>query len=213
VNVFNAQERGIWLQGGREIQIDNCHIQGARKQGLFVDSHTDAKIHRIVANGNSGTEAGIELSSAGNSQITDCKVFYRGNGSSNVAAPGFRINSSRITIANCQAQDNGGYGFIFEGLGGDHTATNLLADSNGAQGSVTGGFYIEVPGVYSAMHALDRDQSTQRQTRGFVFGNTPKVYLTGRGQTPAGTNITVNSPHADSYVRLLREGSSLYSVG
>jgi hypothetical protein len=221
VNVFNAQERGIWLQGGREIQIDNCHIQNARKQGLFVDSHTDAKIHRIVANGNSGTEAGIELSSAGNSQITDCKVFYRGNGSSNVNAPGFRINSSRITIANCQAQDNGGYGFIFEGTGGDHTATNLLADSNSARGSVTGGFYIEVPGVYSAMHALDRNQSTQRQTRGFVFGiytpytpdDYPKVYLTGRGQTPAGTSIVVNNPHADSYVRLLREGSSLYSVG
>lgn len=221
VNVFNAQQKGIWMQGGRACQIDNIHIQGARGQGLFIDGHTDARVSRVEANGNAGTEAGIEFSSAGNSSITDCKVFYRGNGSSNVNAPGFRVNASRMQMSHCQAQDNGGYGFIFEGTGGDHTVTNCLADSNSARGTITGGFYIEVPGVYSGLHALDRNQSTQRQTRGFVFGlytpytpdDYPKVYLTGRGQTPAGTNIVVNNAHADSYVRLLREGTSMYSVG
>jgi hypothetical protein len=215
VSIYNPTERGIWLIDGREAQIDNIHIQNARKQGLFIDGHSDSKTTRVVANGTAGTEAGIEIT-GGNGQISDCKVFYRGNkntGTTPTGTPqhGFKINTSRMTIADCQAQDNGGYGFYIQGS--DHSMTNCMADSNSAQDANYGGFYIAASGSYSGLVAVHRPNNNIFQNRGIVFANTPQVSMTGRVTVESGTNHVVGSPGADSYVKIVRNGTTLHSVG
>lgn len=216
VGVYNPMQRGIWLIDGREAQIDNIHVQNARKQGLFVDDHSDVKITRVVANGNAGTEAGIEIT-GGNGQITDSKVFYRGNKDGSTPTPtgspqhGFKINTSRMTIGDCQAQDNGGYGFYIQGA--DHSVSNCMAESNSAQDPGYGGFFIAASGSYSGITAYVRANNYLYQNRGVVFSGSPQVYMTGRVDVQSGSNHVVGSPGANSYVRLVRGGATLHSVG
>lgn len=215
VGIYNPVERGIWLIDGREAQIDNIHIQNARKQGLFVDNHTDVKISRVVANGTAGTEAGIEIT-GGNGQLTDSKVFYRGNKSDGIGPTGtpqhgFKINTSRMTIADCQAQDNGGYGFYIEGS--DHSVTNCMADSNSAQGATYGGFYIAASGSYSGLVACHRPNNFINQNRGIVFSGAPQVSLSARVSVESGSNHVVGTPGANSSVQVVRNGTTIYSVG
>jgi hypothetical protein len=210
VGIYNPTQKGIWMIDGREVQIDNVHVQNARQHGVFLDNHSDGKLHRIVANGNAGLQAGIHIT-GGNTQVSDCKVFYRGNGSSNTAQHGFHINTSRVTMGNCQAQDNGGYGFYIDGS--DHSVANCMADSNAAQDTAMGGFWIGATGSYSGLVATDRAQSTNRQNRGIVFSGTPQVYLTGRVDVDSGSNHVVGNPGANSYVRLVRAGTAVHALG
>jgi hypothetical protein len=226
VNVFTPNLKGIWMQGGREVQIDNCHIQNPIQQGIWLNNHSDGKIQRVVVTGIDGLQPGIQIGSgAGNSQLTDCKVFYRGTRHSGYTATGdpthgFYIDTSRVTIANCQAQDNGGYGFYFTSGADDVTATNLLADSNSSQSSTMGGFYVGAPGVYESLHALDRGPTIgdppqvrpNRQLRGIVFAGSPQVMMSGRVTVPSGSNHLVNAP-GSGYVRLVRSGTTTYSFG
>lgn len=210
-----AKGKGAWLTGStggsRESQIFHCVFWNCDEQGLLIDGSSDSQISDCRANGGNGFPR-FELG-GGNTKMANCKAYFSGNGTTN--GDGFLISSSRCEIANCAAQDNGRWGFRF--TGGDVTASGLVADSNSRTQADGGGFSIGADGVYEGLHAFDRGQTTSSlQDRCFVFSGTPQVYLTGRGKfwnTSTSTNYVVGSPGANSYARIVRESSTLYTVG
>ncbi len=203
-----AKGKGAWISGtsggSRETQIMHCVFWSCDQQGLFIDGSSDSQISDCRANGGDGYAA-FDLG-GGNTKIANCKAYYTDN------HDGFSISSSRCEIANCAAQDNGRWGFRF--TGSNVTASGLVADSNARNDSAGGGFAIESSGVYEGLHAFDRGQTpASPQNRGVVFTGSPEVYLSGRVAVDSGSNYIVNSPSAGSYARVIRNGSTLYSVG
>jgi hypothetical protein len=212
VNMFLMKGRGIWLQGGRASIIDNIHAQNCIGAGIYLDGHSDTKIHRVLVNGIDGEEPGVWLPQAGNTQISDTKVAYRGNKAGGSAQHGFQIATSRVMLSNVQAQDCGGWGFYL--TGSDVCVANAYADSNSAQSSTMGGFYIGAQGSFTGLTAIDRNQTpTSPQLRGIQFNASPQVYLSGRVEVPSGTNHVVNAAGSNSYVRVVRGGTTIYSQG
>lgn len=203
-----AKGKGAWISGtaggSRETQIMHCVFWSCDQQGLFIDGSSDSQISDCRANGGDGYAA-FDLG-GGNTKIANCKAYYTDN------HDGFSISSSRCEIANCAAQDNGRWGFRF--TGSNVTASGLVADSNARNDAAGGGFAIQSSGVYEALHAFDRGQTpASPQNRGIVFTGSPEVYLSGRVAVDSGSNYIVNSPSAGSYARVIRNGSTLYSVG
>jgi len=224
VNVMFAGRKGIYLGGTsggvRGSQIYNCRAWSSSEEGIYVDGASDVHVSQCIANGG-GDYPRFHIG-GGNSKVADCKAFYSGNrggsvganGQEGALADGFNITSSRIEIQNCAAQDNGRWGFRFSGS--DVLAGNLAADSNQrASGASTGGGYeVATDGVFEALHAYDRGQTASSpQVRGIVFSGTRQVYLTGRVKVPSGSSHVVGSPASNSYMRVVRDGTTLSSAG
>ncbi|HRJ06717.1 MAG TPA: hypothetical protein PK096_01845 [Candidatus Saccharibacteria bacterium] len=207
-----SRNKGVWITGtsggSRETQIMHCVFYACDEQGLLIDGSSDSQISDCRANGGNSYPR-FEIG-GGNTKIANCKAYYAGNGT--VDGDGFLISSSRCEIANCAAQDNGRWGFRFEGT--DVTASGLAADSNSRTQSDGGAFLITTNGVYEGLHAFDRNQTpASRQLRGVVFSGTPDVYLSGRMSVPSGTDEVVGSPSVDSFARVVRSSGGVYSVG
>jgi len=211
VTVIKPQKKGIHCNGGREVQISHSTFINTIEEGVLLENHSDAKVIYCVATGTDGTAPGFSLAS-GNIKIGDCKVFYRGNKASGGSAQhGFSITGSRASVSNCEAQDNGGWGFYVTST--DVTMSGCSADSNSAQSGSMGGFFISSQGVYSGLNAFDRNQSTLRQMTGISFSGSPNVYVTGRASVPSGSNQVVGSVGSNSYARIVREGTTVFSAG
>lgn len=193
--------------GQRETQIDGCYLWNIRDIGIHIDGGSDAKIRNcVVASGRNG--AGFHIG-GGNTLVSGCKAYYRGN--PGYADNGFTIASSRCQITGCEAQDNGGWGFAFTGT--EAHGSSLLADSNSAYSSSYGGYSIGVDGAFAGLHATDRAQSTNRQNVGIAFSGSPRVMLTGYVKVDSGSNHVTGTLNANSYARVVRDGTTLWSTG
>lgn len=215
VNVHFANSKGIWLTGttggSRESQLSHCLLWNCMEQGLLIDNSSDSQVSDMRANGG-GAFPRFEIG-GGNTKIANCKAYYSGNQNA-TAGDGFLFNSSRVEAANLAAQDCGGWGFRFTST--DVSASGLAADSNSRQaaGATTGGFEIAGSGFYSGLHAFDRGQTpASPQVRGIVITGSPQIYLTGRSRVPSGTEHVVGTPGANSHARVVRDGTTLFSVG
>jgi hypothetical protein len=224
VSVLKAARSGIYLTGtaggNRETQISWCLLWQCQERGVFFDGSSDCQISDCRGTGG-GNFPRFELG-GGNVKIANCKAYFSGNQDANdgPTADGFLINSSRVSVVGCDAQDNGRYGFNF--TGNNATASGLVADSNSRGTATGGGFFISSAGMYSGMHAHNRPQNAITQNRPFIFSGAPKIYLTGRSElsaiTGTGTHVT-GAP--TGYVRILKDGDAgaasdghgLYSVG
>lgn len=209
--VMFAGRCGIWCTGttggAREMIIRDCLLWNAVDECLWVDSSSDAEIIGCRANGGTGGKAAFRLG-GGNTMMADCKAYF-----SESPADGFLIDSSRCMISNCTAQDNGRHGFNFTGA--DVVAVGLMADSNSRLLGTGAGFNIAANGVYNGLEAFDRGQTpgSPQLTQINITGS-PTIMLTGR--TSLGANGTVHvagAAGANSYARVVRQGTTLFSVG
>ncbi|GAA2022586.1 right-handed parallel beta-helix repeat-containing protein [Pseudokineococcus marinus] len=207
VNVHKAAGKGIWCTGSsggsREMQIFECVLFNCFEQGLLVDSSSDSQISDIRATGGSAFP-GIELG-GGNTRLANSKVYYRGNtDGSTTGADGIKISSSRCEVTGCAAQDCGGYGLNVSSA--DATVTGFLADSNSA------GFRIAGAGVFTGLRATSRAGGRWPQTTGLEFAGTPQVLLSAFVTVPSGGTHVVGAPGANSYARVVRDGTTLFSA-
>ena len=209
--VMFAGKKGIWCTGSsggsRESIIRDCLAWNCVEECIYLDNSSDSQVIGCRASGGSGGYAGIRLG-GGNTMVTACKVYYSEN-----PADGFLIDSSRCMISHCSAQDNGRHGFSF--TGGDVVASNLIADSNSRLVTNGAGFNIAANGVYDGLEALDRGQTpASPQLTQFAFSGSPTVMLTGRSSLGSGgVNHVTGTPGGNSYVRIVRQGTSVYAVG
>lgn len=223
VTTLKTAGHGFWLTGttggNREAQIHNCLAWASEGKGFWLDGSSDCQISDCRATGG-GDNPRFHLA-GGNVKAANCKSYFSGNTAGNLGATagdGFLVTSSRIAIANCDAQDNGRWGFNISGA--NVTATGLVADSNSRGTTSGGGFTLSGQGVYEGIHAHNRTQNAITQNRGIVFTGSPKLYLTGRvsmDQLIDGPGTAVQGT-VTGYVRVVRDGTgadatSLYSVG
>jgi hypothetical protein len=205
IKAFTGGTRhGIWLDDNcRDTNVHLVRVMDCSGTGFRLTEASDSKFTQcITASCGIGYEVG-----GGSNQFIQCKTAYSdGNG--------WEITSSRAHLTGCHSQDSGGWGYYVSGAG-TPTLSSCVADSNQRVDNSTGGFYLNNAGVYSGLDAYDRNQSAQRQTRGISLGSSIGTsYLTGKVSVPSGTNYVVGStPSAGSYARIVRDGSTLYSVG
>jgi hypothetical protein len=213
VNVLFAGRKGIYISGTsgglRETQISHCVLWNAAEEGILVSSSSDCQISDCRANGG-GSFPRFSLS-GGNSKIANCKAYFSG-GSSSLNADGFLVSSSRCEVVGCSAQDNGRYGYNISSLSANISA--CTADSNSRLQSDGGGFLITSDCSAQGLVAFDRGQTvTSPQNRGIIFSGVPQVNLTGYVDVDSGTNHVVGTVAAESFVRIVRRGTTLFTAG
>lgn len=221
VNVLKVARHGIWVtgtagqaSGNRETQISHCLAWQAQEIGINVDS-SDCQVSDCRATG--GQNFPRFSITGGNTKVANSKSYFSGNQDANdgPTADGFFLSSSRLEIVGCSAQDNGRHGFNITST--NVIASSLVADSN-SRGSASGaGIVIAGNGVYEGLHAHNRPQTpSSPQQTAIQFSGSPNVFVTGRTaieDTNAGATHISGSPGANSYVRIVRQNSTLYSVG
>jgi hypothetical protein len=216
VFVLDTFKKGFWVggvaggNGMRGTQITDCVSWNAVGIGVHIDGASDSQLRNIVSCGNAGRAAGFVIS-GGNTMLTACKAYYRGNASGGNASSGFELLSSRVSAHGCEAQDNGGHGFLISGT--DCTVAGCIADSNAAQDSTKAGFYVSNDAVLSGVHAFDRAQSSLKQNNGIIFSGSPQVYVDGVVGVASGSNQVSGTACSGSYGRVVRKGSTVWSVG
>ena len=213
VMVLFAARKGLYLTGTtggqREVQISHCILWNAEEEGILVEGSSDCQISDCRANGG-GSYPRFSLS-GGNSKIANCKSYYSG-GSSSQNADGFQVSSSRCEVVGCSAQDNGRWGFNISSASANISA--CTADSNSRLQSDGGGFLISSDCSAQGIVAFDRNQTPgSPQLRGIVFSGSPQVNVTGYVSVPSGSNEVVGSPGSNSFVRIVRNGTTTYTAG
>jgi hypothetical protein len=210
VRVLNAGRKGVWCTGtgggSREMVIRDCVLWNCTQECLLIDGSSDSQVSGCRANGGPGGYAAFSIG-GGNTKICDSKAYY-----SESPASGFLVTSSRCEVADCAAQDNGEWGFDFQGQ--DVTADSLVADSNSRLTGAAGGFRIAATGSYQNLHAFDRGQTpTSPQALSFSISGSPQVFLTGRSRPSSGGTHISGAFGSNSFVRVVQHGTTLYSVG
>lgn len=208
VTILKPREKSIYVTGtsggARETQIVNCH--GYDGVGIVFDiDSSDCKLTACTAQAGSGGP-GFAIN-GGNAKLVNCKSYY-----AEANLDGFLVASSRAELVGCAAQDNGRWGFNITST--DATVVGCVADSNARLTAGGGGFQIASSGVYEGLHCFDRGQTPgSPQLQGIVFSGSPQVFVTGRVSVPSGSAHVVNAPGSNSYVRVVRNGTTLHSVG
>lgn len=204
IKAFTTGTRhGIFLDDNcRDTNIQRARIFDCSGNGLYLNGASDGKFQQVIA---SNCNVGFNVAGASN-QFTQCKSAF-------ADTDGWVISSSRAHLTGCHSQDSGRWGYNVTGA--TPTLSSCVADSNQRLDNTGGGFLLNSSGLYSDLDAYDRNQSTQRQTRCVSFGTSIGTsYITGKTSVPSGTNYVVGTtPAAASYVRIVRVGSTLYSVG
>lgn len=210
VLILQVTQWGVRLEGtnsgARETHLYGVHGFGPQ-DGVFYIGSTDCKLVNCTANAGNGPGYHTVSGSSGNVKLSNCKAYY-------CDTYGFELLGARAELNGCSAQDNGEWGYYINN--GDMSMTGCVADSNSRLSASAGGFRLGGTGVYEGLHAFDRNQTpSSRQTIGINFPFTGSdVFVTGRVMVPAGgTHITGSGPSSSSYARVLRSGSTLYSVG
>jgi hypothetical protein len=213
IMVLFAGKKGIYITGTsggmRETQISHSILWNAAEEGILVDSSSDCQISDCRANGG-GSYPRFSLS-GGNSKIANCKAYYSG-GSSNLNADGYQVSSSRCEVVGCAAQDNGRWGFNITSSSANISA--CTADSNSRLQSDGGGFLITNNCSAQGLVAFDRGQTpSSPQNQGIVFTGSPQVNVTGYVSVDSGSNHVVGAVGANSFARIVRNGTTLFSAG
>jgi Right handed beta helix region len=195
---------GMWLDdNARETHVAHVRAFDCGESGFKMTGASDCKFLLCTA-----IKCGTGYSvGGGNNILAACKSSFSD-------VDGFSVTSSRADLNGCTAQDDGRWGFSI--TGGSPTLDGCIADSNQRLDSTGGGFLLNAEGKYSDLHAYDRNQTpASRQTRGISLGaSIGQSWITGLVNIPSGTNWVVGTtPSANSYARVIRNGTTLYSVG
>ena len=173
------QRHGVWLYsdssggGARGSHLVNVQCRAIKGDAFRMESSSDNKFLNCVANTNrSGGGHGFNVA-GGSCEFTMCKAFF-------TELNGFELTSSRPQLANCNAQDCGGWGYNVET---DATVSGSVADSNGRNrsgGNADAGFRIAGNDVMlNGCRAVDRNKSANRQLYGFRYVSGNDVWVTG----------------------------------
>lgn len=206
VRIGFMSRKGIWLTGtsggSRESQVFEVDVKSCGEQGILIDSSSDSQISNCRAHGCVGVN--FELG-GGNTKIADCKAYYSDT-------VGFLISSSRCEADGIAAQDNGTHGIQVTGQ--DARVTGASCDSNSRLSTTAYGFLISSTGDFEGIECFDRGQTPgSPQNRAIGITGSPQIYLSGRTRVPAGGAHLTGSPGANSYVRVVRDGTTIYSSG
>ncbi|HCR55871.1 TPA: hypothetical protein DIV49_02765 [Candidatus Saccharibacteria bacterium] len=202
-NFGNGTDRhGIFMDAdARDPKVSRVRVKGNSGTGFKMNDSSDGKYSQCIAIGcNIGWEVG-----GGSNMFTTCKAAYS-------TVDGWSISSSRIHMVGCHAQDNGRHGFNVTGV--DPALTGCVADSNRRLDTAGYALYLTSDrAMIEGLHAYDRGQSAQQQTQGINFVGCSDVYVTANIRLPSGSTFTNGSPGGNSFVRVVRVGSTVYSVG
>lgn len=204
IRAFGGGTRhGVFMDAdARDPKVSRVRVRACSGTGFKMNASSDGKYSQNIA---IGCGIGWEVGGASN-MFTTCKAAY-------ADGDGWQVSSSRAHLVGCHAQDNGRHGFNVTGI--DAALTGCVADSNRRLDVAGYGLVIGADrGVFEGIHLYDRGQSAQQQTQGVDFtASATDIYLTGHIRLPSGTAYTNGAPGANSYVRLVRVGSTVYSVG
>lgn len=189
--------------GARALQVDSCVAWESGAGGFVTDGSSDS--HMTNCNVQPRTGPGFQVG-GGNSKLLNCKSYY-----SDGSSDGFLVTSSRPELIGCSAQDNGRWGFNVSSQ--NATMSGCVADSNARSDTGGGGFNIAAEGMFEGLHAHDRAQSTNQQMKAFQFTGSPQVYLTGRAVVPTGGTHVTGTAGANSFVRIVRDGTTIFAAG
>lgn len=193
---------GIFLDDNcRDTNIQRARIFDCSGNGMYLNGASDGKFQQVIT---SACNVGFLVGGASN-QFTQCKAAY-------AVTDGWQITSSRAHLTGCHGQDSGRWGYNV--TGGTPTLSSCVADSNQRLDSAGGGFLLNATGMYEGLDAYDRNQTpASRQVRGIQFGaSIGDSYVSGKVTVPTGTN-EVSGTTPGQYARIVRSGSTLYSVG
>jgi hypothetical protein len=202
-NFSNGSERhGIFMDAdARDPKVSRVRVRANSGTGFKMNDSSDGKYSQCIA---IGCNIGWEVGGASN-MFTTCKAAYSDT-------DGWVLSSSRLHLVGCHSQDNGRHGYNVSGV--DPALTGCVADSNRRLDASGYGLTISsARGVVEGFHAYDRGQSAQQQTQGVNIGSADDLYMTGNIRLPSGTAYVTGTPTGGSYVRIVRVGSTVYSVG
>lgn len=194
---------GIRFDGNTRVtKVTRTKVYLARRNGIVIDGSSDMHFTDCDIQTNDSGEGHGVIVGGGDNVFTSCKAFY-------CSRDGWQISSSRTSLVNCAAQDNGRHGFNFTNTFAT-TGSGLKADSNGRL--VTGdGFYIDGSNININGSAYDRQQSPQNQRHGFNFVSGTNNIVTGLSRLNSGNDIN-GTPGSNSWVKIGLP-SSVYEFG
>lgn len=153
----------------------NANVTSASSGGTAISGHgwdfylDGSDLVLSGCSGNGSRSGGFKVA-GGNQKLSLCKVFFAGNVSpATLPVPGFDFSSARGLAVGCEAQDNGGEGFIFRTA--NWVGEGLNSDSNGAYAS---------------------SRSVQQSSNYAVIGNS--VHVSGISLTRTGGNGDTGYP-------------------
>ncbi|GAA4313428.1 hypothetical protein BJY14_006480 [Actinomadura luteofluorescens] len=197
-------EVGVALLGtdDQALQVQRIRGRHFRRQGLLVGKESGGGgsddyflgIDVSSANYNGGAYAGIEVYTS-NNHFSQCKSWYNKRSSAFAAGAAYKdgagwyVNGTRNIFTSCEAQDNGGHGWVVRL--GKNTMAACVADSSNYFDNISGsaranecsGFYLgssvtEI--TLSACLAFDRNTTNKYQKYGFALDAASRnVFITG----------------------------------
>lgn len=187
VMIVGSAEAGVHMPNGvREVRLDNVTVRDPRGSHAFFVDGTDNFFSMCTAATSRTPYHGWYINGS-NNRFLGCKAFYCGF--TGEASDGFHIIKGRNEFAACESQDNGRWGFYFNGSSEVSTAVGLLADSNAA-----GGIHVD---------------NTSGQVRGLnLSGFATFSRSGGRYPQPIGIKFTGN-PTRGSFIGIARDNTSL----
>lgn len=131
VRVYRAQDDGFHFAGRSAIQVINCFAQQCNGYGFFSTFDTNF----THCESDSAGKAGFYLNN-GSIRLAACKSYL--SGQVVTTSPGYYLDSgaSGIGLSACEAQNNQGAGFYFNGCS-RVAGSGLVADSNNV---INGGY-------------------------------------------------------------------------
>jgi hypothetical protein len=212
VLVVQAGTYGIWIDNDnalgvgtpRGVRIIDTVVYNSSSHSFFIDDASDAFLFGCKA-AYGGTNGSSKFYiSGGNVRVVGCKAFS----ATSATVRGFTFAGGRIQSVANEAQDLNEWGFYI--TSSDASVSGCSADS------CSNGFYIGADGEYSGIHVYPRSGGDYNPTYGVQFANTPRVIVSGKvtlgsngtsNPTNYGTAHVTGTPHADSDVLIVREGT------
>lgn len=170
--IVGAAGNGVWIgDQSRENRLINVQVRDPRGGHGFYVEGTDNNLALCTAATSRTPYHGFYVHSS-NNRLVGCKAFYCGLVTE--ASDGFNIDRGRNSLAACESQDNGRYGFNINGSAELTTLTGALADSNGAAGIRMDNTTSNARGVtISGFITLNRTGGRYTQPYGLQFAGTP----------------------------------------
>lgn len=190
IRILDCRGCGVWVDGAPDSHYSNIEVGASGTGGPAVSWSTSAPV---------GHGFFVE---AGNNMIVNCKAYYcRGDG--------FVALSHRTQYANCQAQDNYGYGFEVSGrvsLVGCHADSNGQATGTGGLG--TAGFHFTATGVSAqGLMSFSRGGLSWTQQYGFSFTSGCTYSLISGVTYDNGTASVLGTPGTGTVTQIIGDST------
>jgi hypothetical protein len=174
IHILETKGDGFLIEGRGESQIKSITTQRCDGIGIVIDAQDN--IYTDLSAGDSGLQGVYIKSKATNTRMSTSKAWFSGR-LNNSIGNGFMIECKRVTIANCESQDNAKHGFVFASKG--ITGSALIADANGwdytngtIQSDSVGFMFYNANNCNIQGVALDRFELLADRKQNFAFSFT-----------------------------------------